>query len=316
MDKNKLIRYPKLIIKKLLRFLSSGLSRKIISGLFKLPSNKILNRIAFNLLDNLEEGPITTRLGFVMYFKHTGYSTGLRKSLITGTHELLYLMMIKKLISDGDYTIDIGAHEGYFSLFMSSLVGKNGRVFAVEPNPENLYFLHRNVEICDKHNIQVIGKAVGDKQMRALFNYDDGMGPWGSLIDFSYFKTWFKTKKTIEVDVDTLNNLFANIDHKIKFIKIDVEGNELNVFLGAERLLSKHWPHICFEVNPMIWAHLGSSVGTMLDLLKSKGYELFVVEEDNRLHEYKNLFQSSFNIFAIHQSQKPKLLNKKGIFHD
>lgn len=304
----------KSLLKKLFKLFGKRASRYIVHFLLRMPNNNLSNKIVGVFLDNLEDEPIKTRYGFIMHFKHTGYSTGFRKNLITGIYELPYLMMIKRFIRDGDYAIDVGAREGYFSLFMSLLVGKTGLVFAIEPNPENLYFLHRNAETCDKHNIQVIAKAVSDKKTKAPFNYDDGMGPWGSLIDFSYFKTWFKTKKTMEVDVDTLDNLFANVDHKIKFIKIDVEGNELNVFLGAERLLPKHRPYICFEVNPMIWAHLDSSVDSMLSLLKSKGYELFVVE-DNRLHKYKNLLQSSFNIFAIHQSQKAKLLNKKGIFY-
>lgn len=133
-----LIRYLR-IIKRLLGpligLLSSGMSRRAISILFRLPSNNSLNGIVFSLLDNLEEGPIATRLGFVMHFKHTGHSTGLRGRLITGTHEWPYLMMIKKLIRTGDHVIDIGAHEGYFSLFMSPLVGETGQVFAVEPKP-------------------------------------------------------------------------------------------------------------------------------------------------------------------------------------
>lgn len=46
--------------------------------------------------------------------------------------------MIRKLISPNDYVIDIGAHEGYFSLFMASIVDKEGKVFSIEPNKENV----------------------------------------------------------------------------------------------------------------------------------------------------------------------------------
>lgn len=308
-----LISYLRSTVNRLARLLvgllTSGLSRRVISILFRLPSNRTLNGIVFSLLDNLEEGPVATRLGFVMHFKHTGHSTGLRGRLITGTHELPYLMMIKKLIHDGDHVIDIGAHEGYFSLFMSSLVGKTGLVFAVEPNPENLYFLHRNIEY-NGYNIQVIEKAISDRKTKARFFCADNMGAWGSLIDHSYFETWFETKKTIEVDVDTLDNLFANASHRIGFLKIDTEGNELNVFLGAAKLLLEHEPHICFEISLSNWAHLNTSLDTMLNLLRDKGYELFMLKEDGKLREYKNTPELSFNMFAIHQSRKADLLNK------
>lgn len=314
-----LIRYLRSIVNRLvrllIRLLSNGLSKSMISILFRLPNNRISDGIVFNLLDNLEEGPVATRLGFNMLFKHTGYSTSLRKSLIMGTHELPYLLMIKRFLCAGDHVVDIGAHEGYFSLFMSSLVGKTGKVFAIEPNPENLYFLHRNAETNSEHNIQVMEKAISDKKTRAHFNYGDEMGAWGSLIDFPYMETWFKTKKTMEVDVDTLDNLFANADQKIKFFKTDTEGNELNVFLGAEKVLSQHKPHICFEVNLLHWAHLNSSIDTMLNFLRSKGYELFVLEEDDKLHNYTRLSRPSFNMFAIHQSRKAELLNRKEIFY-
>lgn len=159
----------------------------LINILIKFPKNRITIKIIYILLDHLKDGPIKTKQGFLINFKSTGFhSTALRKSVIIGTYESLYLAMIKKLINLGDYVIDVGSHEGYITLFISQLVGQNGRVFSIEPNDENLKFLRKNIDLNKIRNIEVIGKAISNKKSRMLFRYDDDMGAWGSLIHFSH----------------------------------------------------------------------------------------------------------------------------------
>lgn len=262
------------------------------------------------MLNNLDDESIKTKLGFVMHFKHTGHSTNLRKQFITGSHERFYLSMLRKIISEGDYVIDIGANEGYFSLFFSTLVGKEGMVFAIEPNRENIWFLKQNITY-NTMNIKVIEKAISDKKTESNFYYEDGMGAWGRLVDDQSFKN----KKIVKVKVDRVDNIFNNIKKRIKFLKIDVEGNELNVFYGAEKTLSLHKPHLFFEIQSVFWANMNSSVNTMLNFLKNKGYELFVLGEDNRLHEYKAFPTYVFNMFAIHETQKSEL-QRSDIFYN
>lgn len=181
-------------------------------------------------------------------------------------------------------------------------------MFAVEPNPENLAFLNRNVKLNSVTNIEVIEKAVAREKARMPFYCSTNGGANGSLIPFSYF-----LQDQILVDVDTLDNLFIGLD-RLNFLKVDTEGNELDVFLGAQQILSQHKPHICFEISLTFWAYLEDSVDSLFKILKKHDYELFVLKA-GRLYEYKWLNERIINMFAIHLSRKSELY-RKGIFND
>lgn len=261
--------------------------------------NRIIRMLLHHILDHVKEGPIQTRFGFLIHFKGSGYqATSIRKDVIPGIYESSCLPMIKRLIHHGDHVVDVGAHEGYISLFMSQLVGQMGRVYSFEPNQENLDFLRRNIRLNSITNIEVFEMALSDKKAKMTLYYDSDMGAWGSLIHFPHFKT----KKTVKCDVDTLDHLFEHRE-KIGFIKIDTEGNELNVLIGAKRILCEDNPHIMFEVNLTFWAQLGYSIDTLFNLLTGYGYELFVVKH-NKLHPYEWLDNRVFDMFAIHKSRK------------
>ena len=135
-------------------------------------------------------------------------------------------------------------------------------------------------------------------------------GAWGSLINFSHFQT----KKTAKVDVDTLDNILKDIQHKINFIKVDVEGNEFYVFLGSEKILIEHKPIICFECNLTFWSLLSLSIDSLFNYLREKEYELFTVKQ-GKLYPYKWLDKRVFNMFAVPLSRKSELIDK-GIINE
>ncbi len=204
----------------------------IIEYLLKLPKNPITDLVASRLLSYFKQGTIKTRYGYYIDFRVTNrLPTAIRKSTVLAKREEDYINILTELVEHGDYVIDGGAHEGYISLLMSGLVGNNGMVFSIEPNVENLEYLRRNVELNAIKNISIIDKAIGDNVSKATFHYDNDTGAWGSLTHFPHFKT----RKEVIVDVDTLDNLFyeTGIANKIKLIKLDTEGNELNALLGG-----------------------------------------------------------------------------------
>lgn len=279
-----------------------------IEVLLKLPKNPITDLVASRLLSYFKQGMIKTRYGYYIDFRVTNrLPTAIRKSTVTARREEEYINILTKLVEPGDYVIDGGAHEGYISLLMSGLVGNNGRVFSIEPNIENLAYFRRNVEINSADNISIIDKAIGDKISKATFHYDNDAGAWGSLIHLPNSKT----KQEVIVDVDTLDNLFykTGIANKIKLIKLDTEGNELNAFLGGEKLITECKPHIGFEVSLTVWSYHAISVEVMFDFLREKGYELFVVK-NKKLYPYQWLYQRVMNMVAIHNSKISDLLNR------
>jgi len=276
----------------------NSLIKTLIGILFFFPE-RLSHRFIFLLLDHIEEGPVKTKYGYRIHFKNTNKrATEFRKHVVIGWYSYWEMNILKEFIASGDCVIDVGAYEGYFSLFMSRLVGGKGKVFSVEPNKENRYFLTRNIEYNSAANITTIGKAISNEKTRKDFYYSEGVGDGGGLINFSYFPE----RRTVTVDVDTLDNMFGDCEKRINFIKIDTEGNDFNVLRGAEQILSKHKPVVCFETSLTFWAHLDISIDRLFDFTKGKGYELFTLEKD-KLRKIDLFGKHIFDTYAIHSSQ-------------
>jgi hypothetical protein len=125
------------------------LIRFTIFVLNKLPFNRVSRRIIHILVNLLSDGPIRTRAGYQINFKRTGkFATSLRKAIISGSYEKEYLEIFSRIIKSDDYVVDVGAHEGFLTLLFWRLTRLgNGKVSAIEPNPENISILKNNLLI-------------------------------------------------------------------------------------------------------------------------------------------------------------------------
>jgi FkbM family methyltransferase len=158
-----------------------------------------------------------------------------------------------------------------------------------------LKFLRSNIYLNPEANIKVIEKAVSDEKGRMHFYCSPDAGANGSLIPFTYFSA-----NRIEVEVDTLDSLFGNLE-RLDFLKVDTEGNELKVLMGARQLLERCRPKICFEVSLTFWAYMEQSVDVLFKLLRDQNYELFVLK-GTHLQPYQWLDERIVNMFAVHTS--------------
>ena len=127
--------------------------------------------------------------------------------------------LVKKEVKKGYTVIDIGANIGYYTLLFAKLVGKEGKVYAFEPEPNNLDLLKKNIEVNNYKNVIIEQKAVSDTTKSVnLFTAKQGIGE--HRINFSWFGN-----NGIEVEAIKLDDY---INEKIDFIKIDIEGAEYN----------------------------------------------------------------------------------------
>jgi FkbM family methyltransferase len=145
----------------------------------------------------------------------------------------------------GSVVYDIGASFGYHTLLLSQIVGNNGRVYAFEPDPTDRDILARNLKINRAHNTVIEPTAVGvltGTVRFASFSYP-GVShiATGSTPEDARIST---------VDCITLDDfVFEKSKPPPTFIKVDVEGGELDVLSGAHRLLKESRPVIVCEVR-------------------------------------------------------------------
>ena len=160
---------------------------------------------------------------------------------LTGKFEPNQTECIKSLLNEGDTVLDIGANIGYYTLIMSKLVGKKGRVYAFEPEPRNLELLRKSLKINHINNVKLFPFALSNKNTKDNFFINKVNAGGHSLIKTS------ESERFIEVEVKKLDAIL--IKNKIKLIKIDTEGSEDNVLLGAKITIKKNKPIIILEYS-------------------------------------------------------------------
>ncbi len=134
----------------------------------------------------------------------------------------------------GDIVIDIGAAFGLYTITSSKQVGANGKVIAIEAHPGNYEMLNHNIKLNGLTNVIPLNYAVysSKAKVKIYSNY---------TIMAERIQEEKVKEKFVEVNADTLDNILEqNVirQEQINWIKIDVEGAELEVLKGAYNTLS------------------------------------------------------------------------------
>lgn len=216
---------------------------------------KIVLLILRNLKFNFKLKHHYTGFSFLLNsYYHKGYwYYGLKRE--KNTVEKFY-----KIIKKGDYVIEIGGHIGYFSTLFSSLIGPDGKLDVFEPSGENLKYLRENISLMPRKvskGVSIIEKGVGDQNITLDFFIDPITGQNNSFVkDFDrYFENrkYSAEKKTeliiVAAPLIRLDDFLQNTTVHPNFIKIDVEGFEYNVILGAKNTIEKCKPSFMIEIQ-------------------------------------------------------------------
>lgn len=164
----------------------------------------------------------------------------------SGANELAVQKAIASHLRPGSVFYDVGANVGFFATIAARLVGTEGRVFAFEPVAANADQIHRNARLNRFENIAVVQRAVAAASGRSEFwnaEYSGG----GALT--SAPKPPDATSM-LRVDVVALDDfVYGEKSPPPDVVKVDVEGAELEVLNGMERLLSERRPVVVYEVD-------------------------------------------------------------------
>jgi len=196
-------------------------------------------------------------------------SLPLDKAIWTGTYETELAQAVAIAVSKGDVCYDIGAYRGFFS-GVFALAGA-GRVIAFEPFAENCLQLQLLVSNNPHLPLNVENIAVGRENGLAEFSVmpDSSMGKLSS----SAFQPEAEQSNVLKVRVQTLDSLMAEGKYPHpQIIKLDVEGAEVDVLLGAAETLKIDQPLLFIE------AHSDTLREECCDILKRFGYEVRILE--------------------------------------
>lgn len=231
-------------------------------------------------------------------FKHKGYwfhGAGRERSSI---------LLALRILSPGQTVIDVGANIGYLTELFAEFVGEEGTVHAFEPDPRNLRYLTSNVGT--RPNVEIHPIAASDKAGTSTLYTESLTGQNSSLVaDYEIFSN-NQQAAGVKVNVSACPIEVTTLDRHLgkstntDFIKIDVEGFELEVLRGASGIISRDRPWIMVEVS--------RSHDEVTAFLRHCGYRLFLSD----LTEVETLPGIS-NIFAFHREHHGELLSSLGV---
>jgi FkbM family methyltransferase len=188
-----------------------------------------------------------------------------------GFYELGTLGIIRKCLQPGDIFIDVGSSIGLMTLTASFAVGKQGKVFSFEPDAKRYENLLNSIAINNIENVVAFNCGLGMEEKSTRL-YKDRVSP--SLIEVKR-NAPYETVKIVSLDAILNKRKISTV----KFIKIDVEGYEDEVLMGAEELLNKtNAPIICIEYAKNMARNSNSR--DLLDIIQSDNdYKVFQLEK-------------------------------------
>lgn len=187
------------------------------------------------------------------------------------------IRLLQTYVRPGDVVLDIGANIGYYALILSKLVGKQGRVHCFEPDPVN--FGHLEKATAAIGNIFIHNKAAGPKTERLRIYTSKNLN-----VDHRTYKPE-EYDRVFEIDAismdDYLMKDLSGEGGKVDFIKMDIQGFEMQAIRGMETVLKKNPAvKLISEFWPYGLKKAGSSVTEYFKYLTAAGFNCYLLEKN------------------------------------
>ena len=253
----------------------------------------LLNKICYWLLSPVDN-PIICPTIYDVDLLIDDFSDHIERSIYyLGTYEAGTISVLKKFLHPGDVFLDVGAHIGLFSCVVARFVGF---VYAVEPHPEAYSKLRENIRINKLQNVCALNIALGEEEGEACI-FSDKDKSTASLI----CPENIRGELGKQTHVMTIDMLIENGTIRAPtFMKVDVEGFELEVLKGARNLLSS-------SKAPMLCVEYEQQRGNTHEIYK-------FLESVNNYSFYKLKYSKEIPSKLVKISGKPRLQSYDNIF--
>ena len=218
--------------------------------------------------------------------------------------------VIRDLVSPGETAVDAGANFGFYTAYLSGLVGPRGRVCSFEPVPLTFDMLKYNVRKLPMPNVQLFNCALSDRSGTAKMRvpmFESGTQNYyqARLASGEVTADDSKTRE-VAVETVTLDEALHGIDH-ISLIKVDVEGHEAPALRGAQAIIHDHRPALLVEMSGDL-DDPRSTGSTLVAELRKEGYGVYWY--DGTSVRPRQHHESSINFFFLTNAHLKRLANR------
>ena len=251
---------------------------KLVPNNYQFPKNKnqiIRSKSGINYKLNLHD-----YLGHYIYF---GFNDDGQESLLS-------------LVKPGFIILDIGTNIGNTLLELSQKLGGTGFVYGFEPDPDTFQECLINVNLNPelKSNLQVFNFGLGKEDADFILEERIKSNKGGNRI---LEKSRTEVGKVVKVLCADKFLFDLKVD-KIDLIKIDVEGYEMHVLLGASFIIEKFHPILFIELDDNNLKDQGYSAQELLKFLEAKHYSIYHSVSGAKISSYSNFDNCHYDIIA------------------
>ena len=202
-------------------------------------------------------------------------------ALYFGVYEKAETHFFESACRSGMTFLDVGANIGYYTALAARAVGPNGKVVALEPDPESYSYLEKTIDANSVGNVKSFRIAASNAPANLpLFISKDNRG------DNRLYASADK-RPQIEVEARPVDELLTeNNISTVDLIKIDVQGYEPKVIAGLSETIARS-PNLTIltEFWPKGITEAGGEAKTFLDDLRTLGLTLYELRSDGNLSE-------------------------------
>lgn len=203
-------------------------------------------------------------------------SSGISKALfIYGRREVDQMYIIENNLRRDAKVLDIGANIGYYVLLESRIMDPLTKIIAYEPSSEHWLLLKKNIQLNNLNDrVEANNAAVSNKSGVSTFYLSDRSN-LHTLNPVRYKGRAVNQKEQKHVEVKTVDIYKVIGEHKdIRFIRMDIEGHEVEVFDGLIRTVKdfKVYPDILFETHFTKYDNGRHSIKDKLQSMFELGY--------------------------------------------
>ncbi len=206
--------------------------------------------------------------------------TGLSRSLLLfRTREVDHMVMLRRILRPGMTIFDIGGNIGYYPLMELSLLAGSGKMVVIEPSPDNVVLLRRNLALNGYTEVPVLPAAASDTTGSRSF-YLSSQSNLGTFHPIGSGSETL-TGSTVQVDTVTVPELAERFGAP-DLIRMDVEGHEVEVLNGMLEAIKKGAmaPLVIFESHLSRYRQ-GHDMAATLKNLFSLGYRVPLVSSSS-----------------------------------
>lgn len=200
--------------------------------------------------------------------------------------------IIYSLIKNGDIVLDVGTNIGEVILNIAKN-NNRGVVYGFEPVDYNFQKLEINISMNSFNNIFINKVALSDKRETLFYTEKKGHSGGISMCK-EEVKSTYKTINAITLDEFVKEK---NID-KIDFIKVDIEGFEMNFLLGGKETIKRLKPKLFIEIDEFKLIQQKSSPEKLIEEIRSLGYKIINIDTNVEIRA-NEMIKSHFDIYCL-----------------